>query len=358
MADDRIRVAHINLARGYRGGERQTQLLIEGLAERGWSQSLIARRGEALARRCAGTTGLETVEVAGNVVAGALALRSCDLVHVHEGRATQAAYLNSLMRGTPYVLTRRVQKGPRHTRSNRKMYGRAAAIVPVSRAIGESVSALDGSLAWRVIPDASSALLADPARAAALRASFGGDFVIGHVGALDDSHKGQLQIIAIARELAETEPGVRFVLVGSGRDEPLLRQAAAGLDNAYFAGQVEDVGNYLAAFDAFIYPSRHEGLGSILLDALEAGLPVVGTAVGGIPEIIEDGKNGILCFPDDIEAMAAAVLQFYRDPVLREGVGKVNRIRAEEFSPARMTTRYIDLYTDLVDAQTNGQAGT
>jgi len=355
MSNDRIRVAHINLARGYRGGERQTQLLIEGLAGRGRRQRLVARRGEALADHCRSVDGLDTVEVAGNVIAGAFALRDCDLVHVHEGRATQAAYLNAILRGTPYLITRRVQKGPRHTASNRRMYRRAAALVPVSKAIGASLNALDPSLRWVVIPDSSSDLAADPARAATLRNGFGGDFVIGHVGALDDSHKGQRQICSMAKQLAHTAPGIQFVMVGSGRDEEALKHAAAGLNNIHFTGQVDDVGDYLAAFDAFIYPSRHEGLGSILLDAMEFGLPIVATSVGGIPEIVVDGANGLLCAPDDIDALTAAVLHIYREPELRERFGQANRNSARDFSPARMATRYADLYARLVEAPTGNQ---
>jgi len=348
MSSEPIRVAHINLARGYRGGERQTELLIEGFAERGWRQTLVARRNEALAGRCASIERLSTKQVAGNVIAGAFALGGVDLVHVHEGRATQAAWLNSLLRGTPYLLTRRVQKGPRHTAANRRMYGRAAAIVPVSAAIGASIDALDAQLDWTVIPDASSGLTSQPARVAELREQFGGKFVVGHVGALDDSHKGQLQIVSIARRLRDTESHVLFVLVGGGRDEAMLKAAAAGLDNVIFTGYVDDVGNFLAAFDAFIYPSRHEGLGSILLDALEFGLPVVATAVGGIPEIIENEANGFLCAPDDIDALTSAVLRLERDNELCERIKSVNKLKAEDFSPARMTSRYIEIYAKLV----------
>lgn len=356
MSHHGLVVAHINLARGYRGGERQTQLLIEGLAQRGWCQRLIARRGESLARRCAAIDGLTVVEVTGNIPGAALALRACDLVHVHEGRALQAAFLNSFLGGPPYLITRRVQKGPRHTRANRRMYARAAAIVPVSAAIGASISALDAALSWTVVPDASSDLHASPLQAAELRARFGGDFVVGHVGALDDSHKGQLQIISMARRLASAEPGIRFVMVGGGRDEAMLKQAAAGLENVRFTGHVDNVGDFLAAFDVFIYPSRHEGLGSILLDALVLGLPVVATAVGGIPEVIEDGVNGILCRPDDVDALAAAVLEFHADADLRERVGRANRSKAVDYSPARMTDRYIDMYSAIVGAQRNGRA--
>ena len=144
---------------------------------------------------------------------------------------------------------------------------------------------------------------------------------------------------------------MRFVLVGSGRDEAMLRAAAAGLDNLVFAGFVDDVGNYLAALDSFIYPCRHEGLGSILLDALEFGLPVVATAVGGIPEVIDDEANGFLCEPDDIRALADAVRRLRRDAGLRERIGAVNKKKSENYSPAAMTNRYIDTYRRLVGAR-------
>ena len=77
-----------------------------------------------------------------------------------------------------------------------------------------------------------------------------------------------------------------------------------------------------------------------LIDALEAGLPVVATAVGGIPEIIRDGENGILVKPDDPAALEAAVAAFHADAGLRARVAAANRLRAREFSPATMTGRY------------------
>jgi glycosyltransferase involved in cell wall biosynthesis len=174
------------------------------------------------------------------------------------------------------------------------------------------------------------------------------------VGALDDSHKGQLQIIGLARRWQDVRPDVRFVLVGAGRDEVQLRQAADGLDNVIFTGEVGNVGDYLAAFDVFLYPSRHEGLGSILLDALEAGLPVVATAVGGIPEIIRDGDNGILVKPDDPPALEAAVAAFHGDDRLRARVATANRLRAREFSASTMTGRYERLYRELARRQNVG----
>lgn len=343
-------VAHINLARGYRGGERQTQVLIECLSKMDWRQKLVARRGELLAKKCASIDGLELVEVPGNVVSAAIALGDVGLVNVHEGRGIQAAYLNKWFRGTPYVVTRRVQTGPKHNRLTRLMYKGAAEIIILSEAIRKSMLALDPELDCTVIPDAHSELQSDPQAALEIRARFGGGFIAGHVGELDDAQKGQAQIIEMAKSLRVDAPDLSFVLVGSGRDEAELKSAAADLKNVYFAGQVDNVGDYLAAFDVFLYPSRHEGLGSSMLDALAFGLPVVTTIAGGIPEIIQHEVNGFLCEVDDIAALELAMLTLYRDSTMREKMSLTNLEKAALFSPKNMTKRYIEVYKRLIDA--------
>ena len=165
-----------------------------------------------------------------------------------------------------------------------------------------------------------------------------------------DSHKGQRQIIAMARQLSATHPDMVFLLIGSGRDEEVLRREAHGLGNLRFVGQVSDVGNWLAALDVFLYPSRHEGLGSVVLDAMAFGVPVVATAVGGIPEIVAAGVNGMLCEPDDIACLTAAVLTLHADRDLRQRMGEANRRRAGEFAAPAMTRRYIELYVAALPA--------
>ncbi len=351
-----LSVAHINLARGYRGGERQTQLLIEALSSYSVRQVLVARRGNMLASRCNGIDGLEIRESAGNVLAGACALGGVDLVHVHEGRAAQSACLNKSLRRIPYIITRRIQKGPHATQLNRIIYRRASSIAPISTAIARSLAEIAPARHMRIIPDATSRLASESGKAADLRQAFGGEFVVGHIGALDDSAKGQLQIIALARRLGAEIPGLVFVLVGSGRDEAKLKSAAAGLSNVRFTGYVDDVGNYLAAFDAFIYPSRHEGLGSILLDALEFGLPVIATEIGGIPEVVEAGTNGFLCAVNDLDAQAQAVRNLYNDAGLRERFARSNRQAAKNYLPERMAEQYTEVYAEVMKQSGQQQA--
>ena len=101
------KIVHINTAKGYRGGERQTELLIRGLAGCNVRQVLVARRGAPLGPRLR-DVDVEVREVAGGLPSVTRATRGATLVHVHEGRSVYAAYLRSLFSGTPYVITRRV----------------------------------------------------------------------------------------------------------------------------------------------------------------------------------------------------------------------------------------------------------
>jgi glycosyltransferase involved in cell wall biosynthesis len=347
-------VAHVNLARGYRGGERQTELLVRALAARGWRQTLVARAGEPLGERVADVSGLVVRSSSGGTVAAVRSIGRPALVHVHEGRSLRAAWLSSLSVRRPYLVTRRVQKGPRVHWLNRRMYRGASRVVALSEAIAASLRRLDPTLAVEIVPSAHSGLPYDGQEAAKLRERWGGDFVVGHVGALDDGHKGQSLIVDAAAGLAESHPGMRFVIVGDGRDGPRLRESARGLAAVRFEGRVENVGDYLAAFDVFLFPSRHEGLGSILLDALYFGLPVIATRVGGIPEVVEDGVNGSLVTPGDPGAIRAALVELAGAPDRVARMAAANRERAAGFSAAVMADRYEAIYRSILNEKNRG----
>lgn len=340
-------VCHVNLARGFRGGERQTELLIRELASLGVRQRLVARAGEPLISRLEDVPGLELAGSRGTLSA-VRRIGKPDLIHVHEGRSLRSAWLNSLLSGSPFLITRRVLSVPGRHWLNRSMYRRAAAVATLSHAVGRALRELDPSLQFRVIPSATSGPV--PPRAESLRHRWGGEFVVGHVGALVDADKGQRLIIQVAERLRELRPGLRFVLVGSGPDETMLRQFAEGVPGVVFEAHTDQVSRCLAAFDLFLFPSRREGLGSILLDAMAAGLPVVATRVGGIPELIEEGRNGRLVEAGDVDGLARAVADLAADPAARMRIGEANRQRAREFSPGLMAERYLALYREITGA--------
>ena len=344
------KIVHVNTARGYRGGERQTELLIRGLAARNLPQALVTRRGAPLSQRL-DDVDIEIREVAGGVLSVARATRDAALVHVHEGRSVYAAFLRSLLSGTPYIITRRVNNPIREHWFAHRAYRRAACVAAVAGQVAEVVRAYDAAIRVTVVHSASSGLPVDAASSAAIRARFRGKFLAGHVGALDNSQKGQEFIIAVAREVEQSHPDVHFVLVGGGEDEAMLKRAAAGLSNLTFAGFVDNVGDYLAAFDLFILPSNREGIGSILLDAMERSLPVVAARVGGVPDIVHDGENGVLIDPKSPTQLRDAIVRLKADRELRRAYGERGREFAKDFSSDAMCSKYFALYESVLRRQ-------
>jgi glycosyltransferase involved in cell wall biosynthesis len=145
-------------------------------------------------------------------------------------------------------------------------------------------------------------------------------------------------------------PASRLLLVGDGPDRPLLEAQARALgvaDRVQLVGVHAQVAPFLAAADLLVAPSRNEGLGKALVEAMALGCPVVATRVGGIPTVVADGETGRLVPPEDPGALAQAVAELLGDPGLRQTMGEAGRRRAEQFSLAVMESRLLSLYREL-----------
>ena len=337
-----MRIAHINLAKGYRGGERQAELLVRALGGFDVEQVLVARAGCPLAERLA-DAGIEIRGCTG-LLSAFRATRGADVIHSHEGRGVYAAWLRNEVSGTPYIITRRVNNPLGTSWLTRRAYTRAAFVASVAADVARIVEAFDERVNSRVIHSSSSGLPVDPEAAKAIRDRFPGKWIVGNVGALDNAQKGQEYIIEVAKQLQSSHPELQFLLVGGGDDEAMLRELAGDLANISFEGWSDRVGDYLAAFDLFILPSNKEGIGGILLDAMDRALPIVATRVGGLPEIVKDGENGILIDPQSPDQLAAAILRFYDDPDLRRATGARGREFSRGFTADAMAAQYFDLY--------------
>ncbi len=348
------RICHINLATGFRGGERQTELLIRELAARGWRQRLVARKSDKLAARCRDIGNLQIAEVLPNPLLAALAARGTSLVHAHEARAVYSGWLLKRACNTPCILTRRIDHGSRDTRVRANAYRAADRVVAISQSIASTIELHYPEMRCPIVPDAHADMAQAFSEASDLCTYRKGETlasdktIIGHLGELDHSHKGQRTIIEAARQLQESHPTLHFMLLGLGKDESEFRRAAEGLSNIEFVGFVDNVAPYLARFDLFVYPSLYEGLGSSLLDALSFGLPIVATRVGGIPELIEHGVNGLLIAPEKPRELIAALQRLLSDADLRESMSRENRQKATRYTAGRMASSYEEIYRDIL----------
>jgi glycosyltransferase involved in cell wall biosynthesis len=144
----------------------------------------------------------------------------------------------------------------------------------------------------------------------------------------------------------------KLAIAGRGEEEGRLRALAreTGIaDRVHLLGYRADVGDILAAADIFAMPSLSEGLPLALIEALFAGKAVLASAVGGIPDALEDGREGLLVSPGEPDALATALHRLLDSPGLREQLGASAQRRAEaEFTTARMTARYEAIYRRLL----------
>jgi glycosyltransferase involved in cell wall biosynthesis len=154
--------------------------------------------------------------------------------------------------------------------------------------------------------------------------------------------------------LAARVPAAHVLLIGDGEARAALEARAAGLGVAArltIAGAVSDVTGLLAGADVLAAPSRNEGMGRVLVEAMALGLPVVGSTVGGIPDVIVDGECGRLVPADDAAALADALADLGTDAALRAKLGAAARPRAEAFSTDVAAAAMGSIYERLVRAR-------
>ncbi len=162
--------------------------------------------------------------------------------------------------------------------------------------------------------------------------------------------KGFDVLVAALPAVCASAPALRVLLVGDGPERPALEALARSLGVARhlsITGAQEDVVPYIAAADVLVAPSRNEGMGRVLIEAMALGVPVVGTQVGGIPSVLAGGELGPLVPPDAPPALAAALVDLLGDPGRRRKLAELGRRHAEAFTVEVMTSRMIRLYAEL-----------
>ena len=165
------------------------------------------------------------------------------------------------------------------------------------------------------------------------------------------AHKGLEFLLEAAVLVRHRHPDVRFVLVGDGPMGSRLRTRASELhlgDNVVFAGSRPDAARLAGAFDLFVLPSLVEGLPMALLEAMALGRPTVATEVGGVPEIIEDGVNGLLVPPGNAQALADGIETVLGDRTLQLKLSESARQRALSFDIREAVRRMEYVYEELL----------
>jgi glycosyltransferase involved in cell wall biosynthesis len=357
-----MRVVHIESGRHLYGGAAQVRYLLNGLAAAGLQNVLVCAAGGALAAQGAAARVIP-VRMGGELDAGligrvrrALRAEKPDLVHVHSRRGADLwSGWAAALEGIPAILTRRVDAAEPALLARLK-YRPYARVIALSRAIEGQL--LDCGLARDSvvrIPSAVDMQHYRPAAAARgrLLALFDlpRDALIVGVVAQLIARKRHAWLLAELPALVRAEPRLRVVCFGRGPLEARLRAeiAARGLDGCIsLAGFREDLSTLLPGLDLLAHAAQREGLGVALLEAMSCGVAIVAAAAGGVPDVLDHGRTGVLVGRDDRAAFARELARLLGDAAERRRLANGARAEVERrFSVAAMAAAHLDLYSSV-----------
>ena len=368
-----MRVAHIEAGRHRYGGASQVGYLIDGLAARGVDNVLFCAAGGALAEappaahvRALPMLGELDVLLLPRLVHELKRWRP-DLVHVHSRRGADLyGGLAATLAGIPSVITRRVDSVEPALFARLK-YAPYRTVIALSRTIERQLAEAGVPPARIVrIPSAVDAQRYRPDAAARerVRAAFAlpaDALVVGVVAQLIE-RKRHAWLFAVLPELVRELPQLRVLCFGRGALEQRLKAEVVdrGLtQHVTFAGFRTDLPQLLPGLDVLAHPASREGLGVALLEAASAGVPVVACDVGGVPDVVDHGRTGLLVPVDDAGALRAALSRLLRDRAERARLGAAARTQVERrFDVAGLVDAHLSLYAQARNARAAAAAPT
>ncbi|MGP8307267.1 glycosyltransferase family 4 protein [Vibrio sp. YIC-376] len=343
-----MRICHVNLASGFSGGERQTLQLIKQQLTLNYQLTVVANPVSPFYA--------EIEKLNCTLIAATHFLKShrrsitadCQLIHVHEGRAIYWALIQSKLFNVPYIVTRRIDNPLKDKFLSKLAYNNASALIGLSKEIVKQIQLRHPDHLSAIIPSSPVTYPYNDTVVDAIKQRFDGKFLVIQAANLLE-HKGHDVTIQAAKILAERNPNIHIAILGDGRERASLELQAQGLSNVSFEGKQSSMGEWFKAADLLIHPSYSEGLGSVILEAINAGLPAIGSNAGGIPDIIEHNKSGLLIEPGDAKALANHIDEIAKNSDLRAQLIIGGAEKMHSFDIRHTATLYQSLYQKVID---------
>ena len=359
------RVLHVVKVAGISGAENHLLLLLPALRERGFDVRVVVLHegepgAEEFASRLAGAdVGVDRLRISGTGGPRTLARltrivrrQRPEIVHTHLVHADFHGLLAGRLARVPVLVSTKhgfnpFREGRLFAAADRAIAGLADLHIAISRGLARYLGDREGFdpasfeiVHYGIEPGSPAPPPPGGARLA----------IVGRLIPI----KGHAELFRAVAAVRDDVPGLRLEVAGDGPLEAELRGQAErlGLDDCVsFLGRVSPVAPVFERNDVVVVPSHGEGFGMVALEAMERGRPVVASAVGGLPEIVEDGVTGLLVPPGDVEALGNALRELAEDSERAQAMGAAGRTRAlDEFSQERCTERIAALYGATLDA--------
>lgn len=362
-----MKVLHLSSAKSWRGGEQQIAWLFLELQKLGLKQWIACPKGSALEEWCLRQdlpTLLYPKRSSADPYPGLLIQRFCrkqqiDLLHIHDSHAHNYALFAHTWWGnkTPLVLSRRVDFpiGDRWLSRWKYRHPAIRRIICVSDFIRQLLRKdLGNSERLAVVYDGVDLSRFGFVRNGHLHRELQlpeGQLLIGNVAAIAP-HKDYFTFVDTAEVLVQRQLPAHFLIIGGdGGEEQAIREyiAAKGLqERITLLGFRTDVPELLPELDLFLFSSKTEGLGSSLLDAFACRVPVVATRAGGVPELVEEGRTGLLAEPGDAEGLAAQAWRMLEEDSLRKKIQDRAFEKVQSFSCEMMARNTLAIYEQTI----------
>ena len=367
--NENIRVVHLSSAVEWRGGEQQILYLYQGLKEKGINQWIWVPNGQVSEKFANAKVNIKRLffRQPWFLIDAVRLLIFCkknkvNLIHAHDSKAHSLAFLLTDLLGLkcPVIVHRRVDNPIKSGFfTSKKFFSKSLKkIICVSSNIKNVVDAHLPELVKKSVV-VYSGVTSSPHRHSGentLRTQLTlsqDDVLVGNISALDD-HKDPKTFLEVAIRMIKSGFKAKFVWIGGGekwRQTLLSKVKSAGMEeDIFFPGYVENAKRYLNEFDIFLFTSSTEGLGTTVIDAMMAKVPIVASAGGGVPELITDKKTGILAPVGDVEALSEGILWFAQNPIEKQQIVEAAYAKATTFfSTDTMARDTLELYLSCLE---------
>ncbi|MFC2061895.1 glycosyltransferase [Elusimicrobiota bacterium] len=348
---------HFDTGRTWRGGQNQVFLLMSGLKKEGMKQHLVTPADSPLEKKAI-ELGIEvsSVDPANDldVIKGLKFRRIAkkekpDIIHFHTSKSLGIGCWALAGVKVKTVFTRRVDLPVSTNSINLFKYRSADKKAVISDFINDHFKSIGFDDAVRIF----SAV--DTGKFQCKDEYNENETVnIGMVGAFDLRHKDFITFIKAADlVLKERENEIQFLIAGQGKDEDMIRELINGLGIQKYVkveGFIPEIQDFMLSLDILVHTVNFEALGTSILQGMSCGLPVIATDVGGIPELIEEGKNGYLVEKNNVEQTAGRIIELIDNTSKQKELGLRNRLLVErKFSAEKMVSEYLKLYRGLYE---------